>query len=67
LTSCAALRPLILAAAQEVNALVVGGISAEDLAVTRRTLLAVIDNLGRDAADAALATRLLRGPEQDGP
>jgi DNA-binding MarR family transcriptional regulator len=63
----AALRPLILAAAQEVNALVVGGISAEDLAVTRRTLLAVIDNLGRDAADAALATRPLAGPEQDAP
>ena len=44
-----ALRPVIVTCAQEVNALVMAGISPQDLAVTRRTLLAVIDNLNRDA------------------
>lgn len=48
-----ALRAQIVARAQEVNRLVVAGIPAEDLAVTRRTLLAVIENLSRDAADEA--------------
>ena len=49
-----ALRPLIVSCAQEVNQMVMAGIPAEDLAVTRRTLLAVIENLGRDAlADSA--------------
>lgn len=45
-----ALRPLIVGCAEEVNALVANGISEEDVAVTRRTLLAIIDNLDRDAA-----------------
>ena len=45
-----ALRALIVPRAQEVNRIVVAGIPADDLAVTRRTLLAVIDNLSRDAA-----------------
>jgi MarR family transcriptional regulator, organic hydroperoxide resistance regulator len=44
-----ALRPLIVSCAQEVNQIVMAGIPAQDLAVTRRTLLAVIENLGRDA------------------
>ena len=45
-----ALRSVIVACAQEVNQLSVAGISADDLAVTRRTLLALIENLGRDGA-----------------
>ncbi len=49
----AALRPLIVACAEEVNQLVLSGIAEEDLAITRRTLLAVIDNLQRDAAAEA--------------
>lgn len=44
------LRPLIVPCAQQVNQLVMAGIPAEDLAVTRRTLLAVIENLAQDAA-----------------
>jgi DNA-binding MarR family transcriptional regulator len=45
-----ALRPLIVGCAEDVNGVVAHGIAEEDLAVTRRTLLAVIDNLERDAA-----------------
>lgn len=45
-----ALRSLIVPCAQEVHDVVVAGISAEDLAATRRTLLAVIENLARDAS-----------------
>jgi DNA-binding MarR family transcriptional regulator len=45
------LRPLAVPCAQQVNQLVMAGIPAEDLAITRRTLLAVIENLGRDAVD----------------
>lgn len=48
-----ALRPLIVACAQEVNELVLSGIPAQDLAATRRTLLAVIDNLGREVEEEA--------------
>jgi DNA-binding MarR family transcriptional regulator len=43
-----ALRSAIVPCAQEVNRIVVAGISAEDLAATRRTLLAVIENLSGD-------------------
>jgi DNA-binding MarR family transcriptional regulator len=61
-----ALRPVILACAQEVNDLVVGGIAPQDLAVTRRTLLAVIDNLAREVAQdrmpAARARTRRQGP-----
>ena len=49
------LRPLIVPCAQEVNQLVMTGIPADDLAVTRRTLLAVIENLSRDSAIDAQA------------
>lgn len=44
------LRPLLVASAEDVNAVVAGSIAEEDLAVTRRTLLVIIDNLARDAA-----------------
>jgi MarR family transcriptional regulator, organic hydroperoxide resistance regulator len=42
------LRSLIVPCAEEVNRIVIAGISAEDLAATRRTLLAVIENLSGD-------------------
>lgn len=44
----AALRPLIVPAAEEVNRLALSGISPNDLAVTRRTLLTAIENLCAD-------------------
>ena len=43
-----ALRSLIVPAAQEVNRIALSGISAEDLAATRRTLLALVQNLSGD-------------------
>jgi MarR family transcriptional regulator, organic hydroperoxide resistance regulator len=46
------LRSQIVPCAQEVNRIVIAGIPAEDLAATRRTLLAVIDNLNGDAQEA---------------
>lgn len=46
------LRSVIVPCAQQVNEIVMAGIPAADLAVTRRTLLAVIDNLNRDAQGA---------------
>lgn len=48
-----ALRSAIVICAEEVNAIAITGVSNEDLAVTRRTLLAMIDNLTRDAARLA--------------
>lgn len=43
-----ALRTLIVPAAEEVNRIALSGISPDDLAVTRRTLLTVIQNLCAD-------------------
>jgi MarR family transcriptional regulator, organic hydroperoxide resistance regulator len=57
-----ALRSAVVPCAHEVNRLVVAGIPADDLAATRRTLLAVIENLSRDAAseqDSAAASETL--------
>jgi len=48
-----ALRSLIVPCAEEVNRIVIAGISAEDLAATRRTLLAVIENLNGDSDDSS--------------
>lgn len=48
-----ALRNAVVAEAQGVNALAIQGVSAQDLATTRRTLLAVIRNLGAQSADGA--------------
>lgn len=48
-----ALRTRIEGCAQLVNQISMAGIPAADLAVTRRTLLAIIDNLQHDAADSA--------------
>lgn len=52
-----ALRSAIVVCAEEVNSIACQGVSVEDLATTRRTLLAVIDNLTRDAS------RLVEGEE----
>ncbi|SNS86483.1 DNA-binding transcriptional regulator, MarR family [Noviherbaspirillum humi] len=46
----AALRNLIVPAAEEVNQVALAGIPPEDLAATRRTLLAIMHNLGVDEA-----------------
>jgi len=55
-----ALRSAIVVCAEEVNAIACQGVSSEDLATTRRTLLAVIDNLTRDAS------RVVEGEEDLG-
>jgi MarR family transcriptional regulator, organic hydroperoxide resistance regulator len=60
----AALRPVILGIAHEINEALVAGIPAADLATTRRTLLAMIDNLARDAAEAPAAVRRSRPKAQ---
>lgn len=47
------LRSVLVGCAEDVNGVVAAGIAEEDLAVTRRTLLAIIDNLARDTAAAS--------------
>jgi MarR family transcriptional regulator, organic hydroperoxide resistance regulator len=44
-----ALRSVMVPAAEEVNTLATTGISEQDLAATRRTLLAMVENLSGDA------------------
>jgi DNA-binding MarR family transcriptional regulator len=44
----AALKHLIVPAAEEINRIALAGIAPDDLAATRRTLLAMIENLARD-------------------
>ncbi len=46
-----ALRPKLVPLAEEVNEVALAGISQEDIAITRRTLLVMIENLARDEAD----------------
>jgi DNA-binding MarR family transcriptional regulator len=45
-----ALRPKLVPLAEEVNAVAVQGLTAEDIATTRRTLLVMIENLAKDEA-----------------
>ena len=45
-----ALRPKLVPLAEEVNEVALRGVSAEDIAATRRTLLVMIENLARDEA-----------------
>ena len=47
------LKSKLVPAAEQVNEIAVRGIAASDIATTRRTLLAVIENLARDEIDAA--------------
>ncbi|MDB5776659.1 MAG: marR [Herbaspirillum sp.] len=44
----AALKPLIVPLAEEVNRLALNGVSSDNLSITRRTLLTVIENLCAD-------------------
>jgi DNA-binding MarR family transcriptional regulator len=44
----AALKQRVVPAAEEVNKLALAGLGADDLAATRRTLLAMIENLAAD-------------------
>ena len=46
-----ALRPKLVPLAEEVNEMALAGISAEDIATTRRTLLVVIEHLALDEAE----------------
>lgn len=55
----AALRAQSVAAAEDVNRLALAGISSEDVAATRRTLLALVGNLAADLDEDEL-------PEQEG-
>lgn len=52
-----ALRGTLVPFAEEVNEVALAGVSAEDVAVTRRTLLRMIDNLAEDEARAAASER----------
>lgn len=51
-----ALRSLIVPAAEEINRIALAGIPTEDIAVTRRTLLALVENLASDAATRNFAS-----------
>ena len=46
-----ALRPKLVPLAEEVNDVALAGVTAADIAATRRTLLAVIEHLARDEAE----------------
>jgi len=52
-----ALRDRLVPLAEEVNRISIAGVPAADVAATRRTLLAVIENLAADEAAAALEQR----------
>jgi DNA-binding MarR family transcriptional regulator len=52
-----ALKAKLVPFAAEVNEVAIRGIAAADLAATRRSLLAVIENLARDELDAARKRR----------
>ncbi len=49
-----ALRPKLVPMAEEVNQVALQGISQDDIAATRRTLLVMIENLARDEAEHVL-------------
>ena len=50
-----ALRSQIVPAAEEINRIALAGIPPEDIAVTRRTLLALVENLASDGSNLDLA------------
>jgi hypothetical protein len=52
-----ALRPKLVPLAEEVNDVAVRGVSATEVAVTRRTLLVMIENLARDELQAGKKRR----------
>jgi DNA-binding MarR family transcriptional regulator len=58
-----ALKQKLVPLAEEVNAIGVEGLAPPDIATTRRVLIAIIDNLARDAlASRAAATDVLQAP-----
>jgi DNA-binding MarR family transcriptional regulator len=59
-----ALKAKLVPLAEEVNRVAVGGVRAADIAATRRTLLAVIRNLAKDEASAALNDRRVPSTRQ---
>lgn len=54
-----ALKKKLAPLAQEVNTIAIDGITARDVDTTRRTLLAIIDNLARDEATDDNSRRML--------
>ena len=52
-----ALKEVLVPLAEEVNAVALRGVPAEDVAVTRRTLLAMVESLARDEAEGTSDTR----------
>lgn len=52
-----ALKDVLVPLAEDVNAVAVAGVSEEDVAITRQTLLAIIRNLAVDEIEAARADR----------
>ncbi|OVZ61259.1 MarR family transcriptional regulator [Pigmentiphaga sp. NML080357] len=59
-----ALRNLLVPAAEEVNRIALAGIPADDIAATRRTLLAIMENLAVSEAAAAAASQLPDTPQE---
>ena len=58
-----ALKQKLVPLAEEVNAIGVEGLAPPDIATIRRVLIAIIDNLARDAlASRAAATKVLQAP-----
>jgi DNA-binding MarR family transcriptional regulator len=55
-----ALRAVLVPLAEEVNRIALSGVPPEDVAITRRTLLTMIENLAND--EAALSSKNLRMP-----
>jgi len=55
-----ALRAVLVPLAEEINRIAVSGVPPEDVAITRRTLLTMIENLAAD--EAALFSQNLRMP-----
>jgi DNA-binding MarR family transcriptional regulator len=54
-----ALKAKLVPLAEAVNEIAVRGVSAEDIAITRQTLLAMIRNLARDESEAEAGRRML--------
>ena len=61
----AALRGVTVSAAEDVNSIALTGISPLDAAATRRTLLAMIENLEGDALTSSTGPRRIFGGEGD--
>jgi DNA-binding MarR family transcriptional regulator len=57
-----ALRPKLVPLAEQVNDVAVRGMSAADVATTRRTLLVMIENLARDELQAGTGKKRRRMP-----